>query len=296
MCLSQPTHALIASQLVDGNLNGNLAHHIRACGEFARHIVAHEDSDGDHDLIGFSLEAYVYSALLATLSEPAADEGCNPSSSRDDLLTLLHRLRNYRTFGSLVGCAYRLYELIPEIARRVWCPKRRTLNCPYHDTFEACEALKTQIESWSGENAEPSSPSSSQCSTAEYAYGVMIQNSLLMLLHYSWIRHRDGFQQAMDEKIQPLIDDNMMLEELLTDAPVVNVSLWLVMITGSMMRKNEQRLALARTMKRHPTQAPVTNRAVRILNWLWNDSEADSYGLEALTRVATKHGTRICFT
>jgi hypothetical protein len=124
----------------------------------------------------------------------------------------------------------------------------------------------------------------------------MIQNSLLMLLHYSWVRHKDAFQQAMDEKIQPLIDDNMMLEELLTDAPVINVSLWPLFITGSMMRKNEQRLALARRLNAHHTQAPVTGRAARILNWLWNDTEGESYGLEALARVASKHGTRICLT
>jgi hypothetical protein len=287
---------LTKAQLVDGDSNGNLAYHVRACGEFARHIVARGPSDKHHDLIGFSLENYVYSALLACLAGPAPSEACGSLGSyEEDLVSLLHRVRTYRTFGSLISCAHRLYELIPEIARYVWCPKRRTMNCPYHDSFEAYKSLEDRIESWSDENIQPSPLRAQGCSTAEYTNGVMIRNSLLMLLRYSWIRHRAKFQQAMDEKIQPMIDDNMMLEELLTDSPVVNVSLWPLMITGSMMHKNKQRLTLVRRLTAHHTQVPVTSCAVRALNWLWNDTEGESYGPEALVRVASKHGTRICF-
>jgi hypothetical protein len=279
---------------MEGDANGNMAHHLRACTEFARHIVASEADHTDNDLVGVSLEVYVYLALLAYLEGPSSRL---PSSSSDHLLSTLDHLRNYRTFGSLLGCAHRLYELIPEVSDLVWCRRRRSSGSDYQSTDEAYEALKTRIESWPDEtDTGPGSPGPLSETSAEYAAGVMIRNTLLMLLHHSQIFGRPALKQAMTEKIQPLVDDNMAFLDVLSDAPVANVSLWLLVVTGSMMQKSDQKQCLAQRLKSHHSQTPVASRAVEILTWIWNDPEKDSYGLYGVAKVASEHMTHICLT
>lgn len=282
-------------QSLEGNSQGNLVHHLRACGEFAQHVVGKDYPEKDHDLIGLSLEVYVYNAALARLQLPALNDECGKSSSTLDLLSFLKHSRQYRTFGSLVGVAYDLFEMMPELAQHIWCPRRDTLDCPYHASPEAYESLRARIESWSSEGAGRHSSNSPQSSMAAYTNGVMVKNSLLMLLRYSRIRRRNRLEAAMDAQIQPLIDDNVMLIDLISDGPMSNVSLWPLLVTGSMMRRNNERLALVRRLKTHPTQAPVTSRAVQALNWLWNDTETGELGLQAMYRVARKREAHVCF-
>lgn len=272
-----------------------MIYHLRACREFTRHIIEHGCLDGDPDLIGFLLENYAYAALLACLAEPVSGESCEPSSVDDDLRSLLQRVRTYPMYGSLIGDAYELYQLIPEIARYVWCPEQRRGMCQYHDCLEAYKAIETKLLLWPDGNAQACSEDAQRYFTAELGNGIMIRNSLLMLLRYSWIRQRHTFDQAMDEGIQPLIDDNMVLEELLAASPVMNVSLWPLMVTGSMMRKDEQRLAFAHRLRAHRTRVPVMSSTLRLLDWLWHDTEIQSHGPEALARVARKHESRVCF-
>jgi hypothetical protein len=157
--------------------------------------------------------------------------------------------------------------------------------------------LKTRIESWPDEtDTGPGSPGPLSETSAEYAAGVMIRNTLLMLLHHSQIFGRPALKQAMTEKIQPLVDDNMAFLDVLSDAPVANVSLWLLVVTGSMMQKSDQKQCLAQRLKSHHSQTPVASRAVEILTWIWNDPEKDSYGLYGVAKVASEHMTHICLT
>lgn len=281
-------------QGLEGNSHGNLVHHLRACGEFAQHIVANDYPEGDRDLIGLSLEVYVYTALLARLQLPTLNEGCGQSSSGRELLSLLRHARQYRTFGSLFGPAHELFELMPEIAQHIWCPRSNTVDCPHHSPPDIYESLQARIESCCGGGVGNNLSTSPQCSMAEYAIGVMVKNSLVMLVRYSRLRHKARLEPAMDEQIQPLIDDNVMLIDMISDGPMSNVSLWPLFVTGSMMRKNDERLALVRTMKKHHTQAPVTSRVVQVLNWLWNDTESEGFGMQAVYRVAERHGAHVC--
>lgn len=281
---------------LEGNSQGNLVHHLRACREFAQHVVAHDYAEGDNDIIGHSLEIYVYTALLARLQLPELNEACGESGSSWDLLSLLERVRLYRTFGNLFGPADRLYELMPAIAQQIWCPSRDSQDCPHHSGDCEYESLKAKVERWQGQSHASEPSNSTTCSMAEYTNGVMVQNTLLMLLHHSRLTTKPRCEQAMYAQIQLLIDDNLLLHDLVADSPMSSVSLWPMFVTGSMMRRHDQRLDLARKLKANPTQAPVTSRAVQVLNWLWNDDESDDLGLQAVFRVTTKRGAHICVT
>jgi hypothetical protein len=278
---------------MEGNSHGNLVHHLRACGAFAQQIVSQSYPESDHNLISHSLETYLYTALLTRLQLPAPDEECGQSNSSHDLATLLDHARQFRTFGSLLGPAQELYGLMPQVAQYIWCQTLNQSGCQYHADPDVYQSLRIKIESWRSDKPNPTA--SSKCSMAEHANGVMVQNSLLMLLRYSHLAQRVGLDSAMEAQIQPLIDDNMILIDLIADGPMSNVSLWPLFVTGSMMRKNDERLALVRRMKTHPTQAPVTSRAVQALNWLWNDTGVDDYGLGGVYRVAKKRGAHLCF-
>lgn len=289
---------------MEGDSNGNLSLHVRACGEFSRRIMSIDDVGGDEGLISLSLEIYAYLALVAQLEGPVSGGDCWSSSSDGHLASILDHLQGCRTFGNMFGCAHALYKMIPDVAKHIWCPKRHTADCPYHSSYEAYHALKSRIKSWRNEDEEASSPASSNSnsslnssfSAAEYAYGMTIQNALLMLLHYAHIRDDDDLERAMKEKIQPLVDGNLMLLQLVSEAPVVNVSLWPLVVLGSMLRKDEQKQIFVARLRNHSGQVRATSRMVELLSLVWKHTATAGYGLQAVAGVASEQGSRFCFT
>lgn len=119
---------------------------------------------------------------------------------------------------------------------------------------------------------------------------------MLMLLHHCQIFDQPHYKQEMTETIQPLVDDNMALVDLLSDTPLANVTLWSVIVTGTMMQHNHQRLYLAQRLKHHHTQTPVAARAAEVLTRIWRDPERDSCGLYGIAKVARSQMINICLT
>jgi len=266
--------------------------HVRAAREFALHLIEGGPRKQDSELAGILFEAYAYFALLSHFERRPL---LAPSYSEDPILSALDQIRQYQTFGSFLGCAYRLYELIPAVSRLVLYEKRSISRNDEPRNRDLYENLRRSVAHWSAEEeCGTTSPDQAPGQSAEQIAGMIVQNALLMLLHDCRVGEGEGPGDIMQD-IQPLIDDTMSLFELISADPVGNVIVWPMLITGSMMQKESQRQCLAQTFLTHHAHTALSDRIAELLQWVWEDDEESTFGIAGLEKVARQHKTHLCY-
>ena len=234
--------------------------------------------------MGILFEAYAY---FATLSHFERRPLLGQSKDEDLILSTFNHIRQYQTFGSYLGCAYRLYELIPAVSRLVLYEKRSICRNNDPKNRDLYENLRRTIGGWSAEEER-------NANHAEQMAGMIVQNALLMLLHDCRI---DEGQRPGDimQDIQPLINDTMSLFGLISDDPVSTVIVWSMLITGSMMLEESQRQSLLRLIVTHYTHTALGDQIARLLQWVWEDDNESTFGITGLEKVAKQHKTHLCY-
>lgn len=274
-----------------GDVNVSLSHHLQACREFAMSIGFGDQSQEGDDLAALLTECYVYFATICQFD--ASRSGSHPILNENDLvLSKLSDLRNYSAFGSILGCASQLYRLVPQI-----------LHLIAHGTSEfgrdgrkddLYEELRFKVMNWSvSSETDQLITNRPLCETLEQTSGLIVQNTLFLLIYSSHLSQRWSPQITLS-KIQPLIDHNMSLFEIVGDNPVMHVIFWAYLITGSMIRNGEQREHLSRRLRTHHTRIALGHRVMMILQWLWDDPDESTFGLPGLQKVAREQGVSLC--
>lgn len=258
-----------------GDAHGFMSHHRRACREFAKHIVLSHHSK-ESDLLGILGETYAFLALIGHLDATSPVDNLNKASEYDQMLSLLEYLHGFRTSGSLLGCSQDLYMLIPRLAAL------ELGQLPLEQ--RQFDELETKVLRWSH-------PTRS-LNHSEQIAGSLIQKTLLLLL-YSAYRNQMPTEGEFGGKIQPLIHQILTFFAQIEDTPAAHTVIWALLVTGSMMVREDQKQNLSSRLRCHQAQTPLTSRVAEILEWLWDDSDAP-IGLLGLQEVTKGHKTHIC--
>ncbi|KAK5312083.1 hypothetical protein LTR93_011474 [Exophiala xenobiotica] len=271
-------------EALGGNDNGAMYHHVRGAREFCSHLIAREPMVQSSPLAGMLFEAYAYFAALSHLERRPILE---LTADYDPILSAFDCIKQYQTFGSYMGCAYQLYELIPTIARLVLYEKRSISRNNDPKVQAQYEDMKRAVAGWSAKQDQ-------RCSRAERMAGMIVQNALLMLLHECRIDEGQGPRHVMQE-IEPLIEETVSLCEIISDEPVSSVLAWPMMITGSMILEENQRQRLLSLVGTHHTHTALADQIVRLLRWVWEDDDETVFGITGLEKVAKQHKTYLCY-
>lgn len=249
------------------------------------------------DFTAVLIEAYIYLTINSQLEHSPSRESWLALGQTDPIFSELDGLRRHDTFGFFLGSASQLYELMPQVTQLVqylemhsWPEREQRSDGLYN-------ALRIQIASWVG--ATPSNPDISpqdlrHWNISELAAGCIIQNTLQILLLSSYLNGCVGVSEVLDT-VKPFIDRNLALFEIVTGTPAMNVTLWAFMVTGSMLRNQEQQDYLSRKILTHPTRTALGTRVVQILEWVWEGPHERLIGLAGLKNATKEHGTYLCF-
>ncbi|KAK7889933.1 hypothetical protein LTR67_008397 [Exophiala xenobiotica] len=279
-------------EALSGGASGTLVQHMRAAREFVVHVAADKSVNENCDLAGVLIEGYVYFGLIAQF----ASLSTSPPDDHAPLLSTLKRLQNYKTYGVYLGCAHQLYGLIPEVTGLALYMKRPAGDQPDEHVQELHETLRRKVASWSAESDDNVSTARHLPGySSEQVAGLIIQDVLLILLHAYRIGEGESPRGIMED-IQPLIDDTMALLELISDAPVSNTIGWSLLILGSVMQREDQKLSLSQSLRNHRSETAYSNRAAEILEWVWSDPDERTFGLAGLEKVAREHNTHLCLS
>jgi len=261
-----------------------MLYHVRAAREFCEHLIAREPVVQSSPLAGMLFEAYAYFAALSHLERRPILES---TPAYDPILSDFDCIKQCDTFGSYMGCAYQLYELIPTIARLVLYEKRSIARNHNPKIQALYEDMRRAVAGWTAQEVLV-------CSCAEKMAGMIVQNALLMLLHECRVDEGQGPQHVMED-IQPLIEETMSLFETISESPISSVLAWPVMITGSMMLEQNQRRRLLSLVETHHTHTALADQIVRLLHWVWEDEDESTFGITGLGKVAKQHKTYLCY-
>lgn len=246
------------------------------------------------ELSALLVECYAYFALIAQFDDHTSPEKYCLWDGEAYLFSAIERMRASSTFGSYFGCAFELYRLIPDVSSLMLQEDDRSSPELSSNRGKLLDELTRKVMRWPVSSEATTSPETSVCeSTSEPAAGILIQNTLLILLHSCRHDRCLDSQNAWDT-IQPLIDYNMSLFDVLDGTPALSVTLWPFLITASMLRDRRQQQAFAEKLMSHHTKTALADRMVQLLKWVWEDSNESSYGLIGLSMVARMHGTYLC--
>jgi hypothetical protein len=270
-----------------------MAYHLRACREFALEMTTAGDSDSTSELTSFLVECYVYFALISQFDGHSSIEQNSLWNRKGSISSAIKLARRSRTFGSFFGCSFRLYELIPSVSALLHgnSPLSQESTSSCEDTLEE---LTNKVTSWSVSSEITTIYETSPYWTAsESAAGIVVQNTLFILLSLFRLEQHLS-RQAAQEAIQPLIDQNLALFDVLNDTPTLPVAVWPYLIMGSMLRDREQQQEFSAKFLGHHSQTAFASRMVQLLKCVWDDPDETAYGLTGLERAAMANQIYLC--
>lgn len=246
------------------------------------------------ELSDLLVECYAYFSLIAHFDDHNPAEKYCMWDGEAHIASAIERMQASSTFGSYFGCAFELYRLIPDVSSLLLHEDDRLSPELSSNRRKLLGELTRKVMRWRVSSEDTGTPEASVYeSTSESTSGIVIQNTLLILLHSC--RHDQYWdRQTAWDMIQPLIDYNMSLFDVLEDTPAMSVTFWTFFITASMLRDRRQQEAFVKRLTSHHTKTALTDRIIQLLKWVWEDSNESTYGLVGLSRVARVHGTHLC--
>lgn len=251
-------------------------YHLRASREFISTILTAELvrlSDDQREIFGFLLELYTYLAIVGNVTTTPIRPGDVVGS--DWFVRSLQHLQAYRTFGSMLGRASELYELIPDI-----CQLSELDDNLWSQSYDDLEA---KILNWS-----PSTTVSPEVSPALTAVDKIYQLAVLTFLYsagYVKNRNKDQFSK----EITPIIDEFRRLCGQTRGSPARTTMLWPLMVIGSCLTSPADRQKVCSALSTSSYDMAITQRALQILQMTWDLQDEDIYGPMALEAVMKRH-------
>lgn len=274
-------------QALRGNKQGWLVFHLRACRQFAQHIILTPGPAHEKSLVHALLEMHTYLELSTSL-HLSTDSGDLHAASLCALASLSN-LRDAASFGLLFGCASSLYELIPNIRKLADDRIKEVdlgidLGCRL-----SFEDLERRLLDWSWDTTPHPGPSTDSQSyiLGKAAAGILVQNTLLLFLYSA---NRTD-QTTLRRMATPIVDKALKAMSIVADNSWRNPVYWPSVVIGSYACTERQRSEVLTYIK--PGLA-ITARATEILHWVWNSPE-DVYGLDGLAKVIKERNASYCF-
>lgn len=191
----------------------------------------------------------------------------------------LDNLREFQTFGALLGCASSLYQLIPMIcqlavARQAEIEEHVSLDCSHE--FDRLYGL---IWGWHPEeDPAQSSRLSEECKQA----GRIMQITLQLFLFSAYYgTEYDGVNYCrVREVARTLVSEATDIAKRTWFSSWSNANYWFIIIIASYAVDDDQQ---RECLKYIAEDWPLARAMRKCLTWLWARPE-EAYGLEGLTR------------
>lgn len=272
--------------------------HLRACREVILTLVQQEHetcpNEDTRSIKGFILE--VYSFLV--VSNSITPYGCCDvarSIPYDSFLDSLHFLKEYNTFGILVGCAPGLFELITPITRLAMDRLREeeedfeatmAHRCRQPDRQSMYNEIIAILEQW---QSPAVAPEMAEWKLEHEWIGEIYRQALLIFARAAMCGSVVDNPKII-AAIQHHIDVVMPLLLPVADSPFGTLLLWPVMVIGSCLLVEGQRQFFLNRLY-HETKVVVAQviEAGRLLELVWNDDDKRAYGPFGLRLAMKKH-------
>lgn len=258
-------------------------------------LASMANNPGDQELESFLFESYAYLILVANITFTS---GHASGLITDPLLWSLEQHLPKGTYGSMMGCAHGLFELIPSICCLAYARLQETQHGMISiGSLTQYSQLETRIRTWTapgellggGEWFE-------QLLTAACIY----QRALLVFLHTAFHCSPIADDDVVS-MLQPELDAIFSLAQRLLlwegSSPLLNILLWPAMIAGSCLRHPEQRQFPRTTLTGNPFSLAITDRAALLLDLLWNEPcepGQDLFGPMGLQIIMDKYEMNLC--
>ncbi|PVH77340.1 hypothetical protein DL98DRAFT_423925 [Cadophora sp. DSE1049] len=286
-------------EIIAGNFNGAVFHHLRASRHFALSLSKEFTKQSDSDLRGFLLELYTYLTLINNVTLNLESEA--RLIPFDPFMFSLNSLEGSSSFGVMFGCAHELFEMIPRICELgVECHKDKLGVFSSSRVSYLYVGLEGKILAWKPP-LRNGVPYSGDLLVAAEIY----RRALLIFLHTTFYGPRVTdplLRSSVDDVIDTVVPVfEQMLEWITLDADgrtcepaIATTLLWPLTIIGSCMVDPEHRQYLRMILTTSQYEMQSLSCAMTLLDWLWEDSNDYAYGPYGLEMVMKKRKVNIC--
>jgi hypothetical protein len=273
---------------MEGANDGKFYAHLKACHEliqqlFATRFTRDVLSPEQKDVLGFCLELYAYITLSNHVG-PFGNLVDKPPEYDANFLSHDH-LSAYRTFGTMFGDLYGLYQFLPQItqlASQRLAEEAAGFTHPSDESIRSHDSLIRNIANWT-----PSIPGfdrdsrdwAEQSQTAE-----LIRRGLYIYLLAAMAGSLISDWETLDV-IQTYSYTMLKTMPKLGQSKYQTLLLWPAIICGSCLTSGGLQRELIKGMKESPCQAKHVVTACNALELLWADPDPRAYGPYGLYRL-----------
>jgi hypothetical protein len=199
-------------------------------------------------------------------------------------------------YGSMLGCAQNLFEMIPAICKFGYTRIQEQRNDTYNgehfaESITTYKLLEARILGWrSPENIAEKDEFTKDRVIAAKIY----QQSLLIFLHSNYYSSQVSdpiFLSLIDKSLNAIIPLVMLLP---LDSPILTTFMWPVMIIGSCIREPLLRNLLLGRIRDSQFNMTMIGKGIQLLEWLWEDEDSTVFGPYGLGLVMKKHKVTYC--
>ena len=257
-------------------------------------MLSSNSDEVGHELSGFLLELYTY--LVAVVNITANTNLDYHSVIFDPYAETLEGFRDSNMYGSMLGCAQTLFEMIPSICKlgyRVIQDQRNDTNSGEHfaENITAYKLLEARILGW---QPQENAPEKDEFTSDRVIAAKIYQQSLLIFLHSNYYGSQVSdptFLNLIDKSLEAIIPLVMLLP---LDSPILTTFMWPIMIIGSCIREPLGRGLLLGRIRDSPFNMTSISKGIQLLEWLWEDDDPTAFGPYGLGLVMKKHNVTYC--
>ncbi|KAK0115656.1 hypothetical protein ONS95_000074 [Cadophora gregata] len=286
-------------EIIAGNVNGAVLHHLRASRHFVLSLSKEFAKRSDTDIRGFLLELYAYLALINNVTLNLESEA--RLIPFDPFMFSLNSLEASSSFGVMFGCGHELFEMIPRICELgVECHKDKLGVFSSSRSSYLYVALEGKIIAWQPPLRNGIPYSGDWLIAAE-----IYRRALLVFLHTTFYGPRVTdhlLRSSVDDVIDSVIP---VFEQMLgwitldengrtCEPAIATTLLWPLTIIGSCMVQYEHREYLRTILTTSQYEMQSLSCVMKLLDWLWEDPNDYVYGPYGLEMVMKKRKMNIC--
>jgi hypothetical protein len=214
----------------------------------------------------------------------------------DPYVETLETFRDSKMYGSMLGCAQALFEMIPSICKlgyRVIQDQRNDTYSGEHlaENITAYKLLESRILGW---QPRENTPGQDEFISDRMIAAKIYQQSLLIFLHSNYYGSHVSdpiFLNLIDKSLEAIIPLVMLLP---LDSPILTTFMWPIMIIGSCIREPLGRSLLLDRVRDSPFNMTSISKGIQLLGWLWEDDDPTAFGPYGLGLVMKKHNVTYC--
>jgi hypothetical protein len=247
-----------------------------------------------HELRGFLLELYTY--LISVVNITANTNSDYHTVIFDPSVDALGSFSDSKMYGSMLGCAQNIFEMIPSICKLGYKRIQEQTQDIYNgdhfaENITTYKLLEARILGW---KPQENFDQKDEFTNDRIVSAKIYQQSLLIFLHANYYGSQVSdptFLNLVDKSLQAIVPLVMILP---LESPILSTFMWPVMIMGSCIRDPLFRVLLVARIQDSPFNMTMLGKGIQLLEWLWEDDDPTAFGPYGLGLVMKKHKVSYC--